>query len=162
MLNISIEQHITVNVEEHLWVKGDAMRLRQVITNLLENASKYSPPNGRIQIVAQTIPLSRLPDKQVDFSILARGEDPQVVLVRVCDEGEGIAPEDTEKIFEKFVRASRSLTTTVRGTGLGLFICRQFIEAMKGRLWLEQSIPGKGSIFSFYLQRVPHPAVQGE
>ena len=71
--------------------------------------------------------------------------------MRVCDEGEGIDPGDQQKIFEKFVRASRSLTTPIRGSGLGLYICRRYIEAMGGRLWLEQSIPGEGSVFSFYL-----------
>jgi signal transduction histidine kinase len=162
MLNVGAEQRITTTVAEDLWVSGDALRLRQVITNLLENATKYSPPHGRIQITAQAIVLSSLPDNQVDFSILASGEDPEVVRVRVCDEGEGIAPEDAELIFEKFVRAPRSLTTPVRGTGLGLFICRRFIEAMGGRLWLEQSIPGKGSIFSFYLMRTPIPANKGD
>lgn len=109
-------------------------------------------------ILAQPMLLSQLPEDQVDYTILASGEDPEVVKVRVCDEGEGILPEDTEKIFEKFVRAPRSLTTPVRGTGLGLFICRRFIEAMGGRLWLERSVPGTGSIFSFYLMRAPQPA----
>lgn len=161
MLNISIDQHITVEIPVSLWVTGDAMRLRQVISNLLENAAKYSPPHGRIQISGRSIPLSWLPENQVDYNILANGDDPEVVQISVYDEGEGIAPEDTEKIFEKFVRAPRSLTTPVRGTGLGLFICRRFIEAMGGRLWLEQSVLGKGSIFSFYLMRAPQPVAKG-
>jgi signal transduction histidine kinase len=82
--------------------------------------------------------------------------------VRVRDEGEGIPLEDQEKIFEKFVRATRSLTTTVRGSGLGLFICRRYIEAMGGRLWLEISIPGEGSVFSFYLPRIDAPLGTGD
>lgn len=162
MLNISIKQHITMEVARDLWVNGDQSRLRQVITNLLENAAKYSPSHSRILIVARATELALIPENQVDYEILASGNNPEVVLVRVCDEGEGIASEDAEKIFEKFVRAPRSLTTPVRGTGLGLFICRRFIEAMGGRLWLEQSIPGKGSIFSFYLMRVPQPVERRE
>jgi signal transduction histidine kinase len=162
MLNISFEQHIAVEITSDLWVNSDTLRLRQVLTNLLENAAKYSSPQGRILVTARPTRLSWLPENQVDFSILASGVDPEVVHVRVCDEGEGIAAEDAEKIFEKFVRATRSLTTSVRGTGLGLFICRRFIEAMGGRLWLERSIPGKGSIFSFYLMRVPQPITIGE
>lgn len=157
MLNINIVQHIIVEMTEDLWVNGNASRLRQVLTNLLDNAAKYSPPHGRILLRARPLRFSRLPESQIDYSILANGDDPEVVQVWVCDEGEGIAPEDAEKIFEKFVRAPRSLTTAVRGTGLGLFICRRFIEAMGGRLWLEQSIPGRGSVFSFYLMRVPQP-----
>ncbi|HAE81815.1 MAG TPA: hypothetical protein DCK85_00385, partial [Ktedonobacter sp.] len=50
-----------------------------------------------------------------------------------------------------------SLTTPVRGSGLGLFICRRYIEAMGGRLWLEQSAPGEGSVFTFYLQQLDAP-----
>lgn len=157
MLNINIVQHITVDIAEDLWVNSNASRLRQVLTNLLDNAAKYSPPHGRILLRARSLQFSRLPDRQIDYNILASGADPEVVQVWVCDEGEGIVPEDAEKIFEKFVRAPRSLTTAVRGTGLGLFICRRFIEAMGGRLWLDQSIPGRGSVFSFYLMRVPQP-----
>jgi signal transduction histidine kinase len=157
MLNINIDQQITVEIGADLWVNSDSLRLRQVITNLLDNAAKYSPPHGRILITARATPLSWLPDSQVDYNIIANGEDPEVVIVRVCDEGQGIDLEDAEKIFEKFVRAPHSLTTPVRGTGLGLFICRRFIEAMGGRLWLERSVPGQGSIFSFYLMRIPQP-----
>ncbi|MGH2481110.1 MAG: sensor histidine kinase, partial [Ktedonobacteraceae bacterium] len=162
MLNINIDQLITVEIAPDLWVCGDTLRLRQVISNLLDNAAKYSPPRGRILISARVTTLSQLPENQVDYTILTSGADPEVVVVRVCDEGEGIAPEDVEKVFEKFVRAPRSLTTMVRGTGLGLFICRRFIEAMGGRLWLECSVPGKGSIFSFYLMRAPQPAEMRE
>jgi signal transduction histidine kinase len=75
----------------------------------------------------------------------------------VVDEGEGIPIEDQQRIFEKFVRATRSLTTPVRGSGLGLYICRRYIEAMGGRLWLEESISQRGSIFSFYLPRIDAP-----
>ncbi|MEO7020466.1 MAG: ATP-binding protein [Ktedonobacteraceae bacterium] len=158
MLNINIEQVITVDIAADLWVNSDTLRLRQVITNLLDNAAKYSPPRGRILIAARATNLSKLPENQVDYTnILTSEADPEVIVIRVCDEGDGIAPEDIEKIFDKFVRAPRSLTTSVRGTGLGLFICRRFIEAMGGRLWLEVSRPGKGSIFSFYLMRVSQP-----
>lgn len=162
MLNISIDQIITVDIAPDLWVNSDALRLRQVITNLLDNAAKYSPPRGRILISARMTNLSKMPERQVDYNILTSGADPEVIVIRVCDEGDGIMPEDTEKIFEKFVRAPRSLTTSVRGTGLGLFICRRFIEAMGGRLWLEVSVPGKGSIFSFYLTRMPQPTEDRE
>jgi len=158
MLNINLEQPITVNIAPDLWVNSDALHLRQVITNLLDNAVKYSPPRGRTEIRARSMLLSQLPEDQANYTILASGDDPEVVRVDVCDQGEGIAPEDIDKIFEKFVRAPRSLTTPVRGTGLGLYICRSFIEAMGGRLWLDRSTPGLGSIFSFYLMSVPQPA----
>jgi signal transduction histidine kinase len=157
MLSINIEQKITLQIADDIWLHCDATRLRQVMTNLLDNAAKYSPPNGRIIVTGSATTLSQLPEDQVDYALLADGIDPQVALVRVCDGGEGIAPEDQQKIFEKFVRASRSLTTPIRGSGLGLYICRRYIEAMGGRLWLEQSIPGEGSVFSFYLPCIDAP-----
>ncbi len=157
VLSINIEQKITIQIAGDLWAYCDAMRLGQVLSNLLDNAAKYSPPGSRILITGRATTLSQLPEDQVDYALLANGDDPPLAVVHVCDEGEGIAPEDQQKIFEKFVRASRSLTTPIRGSGLGLYICRRYIEAMGGRLWLEQSVPGEGSIFSFYLPRIEAP-----
>ena len=156
MLSVNIEQKIVTQVGTDLWVSGDPLRVRQVLTNLLDNAAKYSPMDGRIEVIAGTTTLSHigLPDDQLDVEANPRLP---VVLVQVYDEGEGIDAEDQEKIFEKFVRATRSLTTPVRGSGLGLFICRRYIEAMGGRLWLQQSIPREGSVFSFYLPRMDAP-----
>lgn len=160
MLSASIEHKIDVRVTPELWVNCDPLRLRQVMTNLLDNAVKYSPLEGHIELEAQATTLFQLqlPEDQVDPE---RG-DIAVVVVRVRDNGEGILEEDQRKIFEKFVRASRSLTTSVRGTGLGLYICRRYIEAMGGRLWLEQSIPGEGSTFSFYLPCINAPTDIGQ
>jgi signal transduction histidine kinase len=157
MLSIDIEQKITLQIADDIWVQCDAVRLRQVMTDLLDNAAKYSPPDGRIIVTGSATTLSQLPEDQVDYAQIAEGFDPPVALVRVCDEGEGITPDDQQKIFEKFVRASRSLTTPIRGSGLGLYICRRYIEAMGGRLCLEQSIPGEGSVFTFYLPRIEAP-----
>ena len=157
MLSINIEQQITLQIADDIWVQCDAMRIRQVMTNLLDNAAKYSSPGGRIIVTGSATTLSQLPEDQVDYAQLTEGFDPPVALVRVCDEGQGISPEDQQKIFEKFVRAPRSLTTPIRGSGLGLYICRRYIEAMGGRLWLEQSIPGEGSVFSFYLPSIDPP-----
>jgi signal transduction histidine kinase len=164
MLSVNIEQKITTHVPPDLWIRCDAMRLRQVLTNLLDNAAKYSPPDGRILLTASGTTLSQLsqPEDQIDPTLLTEDNDPPVVLVRVCDEGEGIDPEDQQKIFEKFVRAQRSLTTPIRGSGLGLYICRRLVEAMGGRLWLEESTPAEGSIFSFYLPRIEAPIEMSE
>jgi signal transduction histidine kinase len=164
MLSVNIEQEISVHVASDLWVNCDALPLRQVITNLLDNAAKYSPPAGRITVTANSTTLSklRLPEDQMNYAKLVEGDDPAVVQVRVIDEGEGVPAEDQQRIFEKFVRATRSLTTPVRGSGLGLYICRRYIEAMGGALWLEQSTPQRGSIFSFYLPRIEAPIKAGE
>ena len=156
LLSVNIEQKIMTQVNPDLWVSGDPLRVRQVISNLLDNAAKYSPGDGRIEVIAGATTLSQigLPEDQLDVEANPRLP---VVLVQVYDEGEGIDPEDQQKIFEKFVRATRSLTTPVRGSGLGLFICRRYIEAMGGKLWLQQSIPREGSVFSFYLPRMDAP-----
>ena len=158
MLSVNIEQKISPYTEPDLWVTGDPLRVRQVISNLLDNAAKYSRPDSSITIVATATTLSQLPLKQEDPSLLfnSNGDKP-VILISVIDEGEGIHPEDQQKIFEKFVRAPRSLTTPIRGSGLGLYICRRYIEAMGGKIWLAKSDPDNGSIFSFYLPRVNSP-----
>jgi signal transduction histidine kinase len=155
-LSVNIEQKIVSRVASDLWVKADPLPMRQVISNLLDNAAKYSPSNSCIEILAEATLLSEvpLPDDQIDVkSDLGL----PVVLVRVSDTGEGILPGDQQKIFEKFVRAPRSLQSPVRGSGLGLYICRRYIEAMGGRLWLEHSTPDVGSTFSFYLVRQGEP-----
>lgn len=161
MLSVNIEQKITLHIDPTHWVEGDKLRIRQIMTNLLDNAAKYSPGTGHIEMTTSVMTLADvttlLPEDQADHGSIAEHGDELVVLVRVRDEGEGIPPEDQKKIFEKFVRAPRSLTTPIRGTGLGLFICRRYIEAMNGKLWLERSEPNEGSTFSFYLPYIDAP-----
>jgi len=166
MLNLGAEQKIPLFVDSDLWVNGDALHFRQVMTNLLDNAVKYSLPDSPVELYASETTLAQItglmPEDQVDHELLVEQGTMPVVLIRVTDHGEGIHPEDQQKIFDKFVRATRSLTTPVRGSGLGLYICRRYIEAMSGKLWLEQSIPGEGSVFSFYLPQVEPPMQTGE
>ncbi len=137
-----------------------------MITNLLDNAAKYSPSESRISLSAELtiLPyiLDIVPDDQIDHAALVEKGNMRIVLIRVQDQGEGIHPDDQSKIFEKFVRAPRTLTTPVRGSGLGLYICRRYVEAMGGRLWLESSTPNEGSVFTFYLPRVESPIEIGE
>ncbi|GCF10743.1 sensor histidine kinase [Dictyobacter arantiisoli] len=161
MLTHNSEHAINVNVTPDVWLLGDAPRTRQVLTNLLENATKYSPPGTSVEVSATVVPLSAveplMTEDQADPTLLIDTGDIPVVLIRVKDQGEGILPDDQLKIFEKFVRATRSLTTPVRGSGLGLYICRRYVEAMGGKIWLEQSIANEGSTFSFYLPQVLAP-----
>ncbi len=162
MLSVNIEQRIITDIQPNLYMSGDPLRVRQVISNLLDNAAKYSRPDSTIRLVAQAMTYhdieKLLPDGQFKDDM---EEHSTVVLVRVSDQGEGILPEDQQKIFEKFVRAPRTLTTPVRGSGLGLFICRRYIEAMHGQLWLESST-SKGSTFSFYLVQTEVPVTVDE
>jgi len=100
-----------------------------VLVNLIENAVKYSD-EGQIEVrVARR-------DGRVRFS--------------VRDEGPGIPTIQQERIFEKFFRLDPNMTQGVGGTGLGLYICRQLIDAMHGEIWVE-SLPGRGSTFTFEL-----------
>ena len=124
-----LELELAVEPELPL-VAADADKLRQILINLRENAIKYSPDGGRIEIA-----LSRH-DSVVRFS--------------VQDEGIGIAEDEQAQIFERFHRVDPNMTRGVGGSGLGLYICRELVEGMRGRMWVE-SREGEGSTFWFEL-----------
>jgi signal transduction histidine kinase/DNA-binding response OmpR family regulator len=113
---------------------GDAHRLRQVVTNLLGNAVKFTDAGS------------------VDLSVVSEIVDtaaPSCKLrVVIADTGIGMSPEAKDRIFDPFVQAESSTTRRFGGTGLGLAICKQLVEAMGGTIDVE-SEPGKGSTFSF-------------
>ncbi|MCB9412074.1 MAG: response regulator [Actinobacteria bacterium] len=111
-------------------VRGDVRRLRQVITNLIGNAVKFTS-EGEIRLTISALPLS---DGALDFTI------------SVADSGIGIPPEIAAKLFDPFTQADSSTTRVYGGTGLGLAICRRLVEQMSGSIWVE-SEPGKGSNF---------------
>ncbi len=113
-------------------VRGDAERLRQVLSNLLSNAIKYSPRGGLIRTGGWT--------------------DDDWVYVYVADEGIGIPKPEQERIFERFYRAESPLTRRTEGVGLGLYLCKEVVEAHGGKIWV-QSEPGKGAKFIFKLPR---------
>jgi signal transduction histidine kinase len=104
----------------------DENKLRQVLANLIDNAIKYSPDGGAVEIRLLSV----------------NGE----CLVEVADEGLGIPGSELERIFEKFYRLDPQQTRGVGGSGLGLYICRELVERMNGRLEVD-SEPGKGSRF---------------
>jgi signal transduction histidine kinase len=112
-------------------VIGDATRLRQVVDNLISNAIKYSESGGVVRVQA--------------------GVDNGHVVVRVCDDGPGIAPEHHAQIFEKF---GRVVGTARPGTGLGLFLSRSFAEAHGGSLAVD-SAPGEGAVFILSIPASP-------
>lgn len=114
-------------------VRGDRDRLMQVMENLLSNAAKFCPGEGG----------------RVTVALAARGSEARV---SVADNGIGIGAEDQRLIFEKFRQAGQSPRghAVPKGTGLGLPICRQIIDHLGGRLWVE-SVAGGGSVFSFVL-----------
>lgn len=114
------------------YVYADPERLREIITNIFDNAVKYTT-SGKI-----TLGLSA---------------DDNVVQIHVADTGPGIPPEDIPHLFQKFYRVDNSTTRTIGGTGLGLFICRKIAELYHGKIWVT-STPGKGSTFYVNLPRM--------
>jgi PAS domain S-box-containing protein len=117
-------------------VAADKDRARQVLVNLVENAVKYSPGGGKIEVGLESA------DGSVQFSVI--------------DEGMGIPSDEQPRIFEKFYRLDPNMTQGIGGTGLGLYICSELVERMGGQIWLE-SEEGKGS--SFYFQ-LPSPSAR--
>ena len=115
-------------VDAHLGqVRADERKIRQVVLNLLSNAIKFTPEGGRIE--ASAVPKNGS------------------VEISVSDTGVGIAPEDQEAVFEKF-RQVGAAEKKVEGTGLGLTLCRKFVELHGGRIWVKGQI-GVGSTFTF-------------
>jgi signal transduction histidine kinase/DNA-binding response OmpR family regulator len=115
-------------------VRGDPARLRQILTNLIGNAIKFTE-KGEIKVTVA--PVQAVPD-----------EGPIMLNFTVQDTGIGISKKDQARIFESFTQADASVTRRYGGTGLGLSISSKLVSLMKGRLWLV-SDPGKGSAFHF-------------
>lgn len=151
---------VTLEIAPGLTALADASRLRQILVNLLTNALKYSAPGTPIVIAAQ--PLSP-PHRARIRSILPRADRRSAVAVAaavplpmariaVRDRGLGVPPRDAGKLFQRFVRLERDIAGSVRGTGVGLYLCRVLVEAMGGSIWVESSgIEGEGSTFAFTL-----------
>ncbi|MBI2958382.1 MAG: GAF domain-containing protein [Chloroflexi bacterium] len=116
-------------------VQADSDKLRQVVYNLLDNAVKYSPGGGPVKVAAT----SEHGGKEVRISI--------------SDKGLGIPAEEIPKLYTRFHRVQRLEVQGVRGTGLGLYICKSLVEMMRGRIWVESTL-GKGTTFYVSLPAV--------
>jgi len=126
------QRQVEVDIPADLMVLADETRLKQILRNLIANALRYSPYKTPIRITAR--------------------QEQDMVRVNVIDRGPGIPQDKHKVIFEKFVRLERDRLGITGGTGLGLFITRQLVEAMKGSITVESSgIEGEGAIFSFTL-----------
>jgi two-component system phosphate regulon sensor histidine kinase PhoR len=115
-------------------VHGDGERTRQVLLNLIDNAIKYSPSGGRIEVALAVV------GDRLRFS--------------VHDQGLGIPVGEQERIFDKFYRLDPDQRRGIGGTGLGLYICRELVRSMHGSIWVE-SETGKGTTFAFELPAEP-------
>jgi signal transduction histidine kinase len=121
-------------------IEADAQRIEQVLTNLVDNAMKYSP-NGGLIVVRGTV----------------REHE---VVISVSDQGIGIAPEHLNKLFERFFRARSSVGPQVSGTGLGLPISDAIVRALGGRIWAESTL-GSGTTLSFTVPRTGIDSADG-
>ena len=119
----------------HLPVYADRNRITQVISNLLDNAQKFTSEG---YVVVTT-------DKKIDENNNSNNNNHSIAIINVCDTGSGVDPEIMPRLFTKF--SSKSFS----GTGLGLYICKNIVEAHGGRIWGENNKDGKGATFSFTL-----------
>jgi len=110
---------------------ADCDRVVQVLTNLLANALRYTPPGGEVLIDA--------------------ADCDESVILRVSDTGVGLAAEHLDHVFERFYRVEKSRSRASGGAGIGLAISRAVVEAMGGKIWAESAGPGRGTAFSFTL-----------
>ncbi len=112
--------------------RGDAGKIKQILGNIIDNSIKYTKRGG---------------------IIVSLSADQNFVTVKISDTGIGIAPEDIPKLFTKFTRAKDAFRTNVIGTGLGLYIAKQMVEAQGGKIWVESEGLGKGSTFFIRLPK---------
>ena len=136
-MRIHLPERITLAVwdtEPLPSISCDPDNVRQVLSNLIDNAIKYSPSGGVVEVRV--------------------GRNGNSVRFAVRDEGLGIADAEQRRIFEKFYRADPNLSRGIGGTGLGLYICQELVRRMDGRIWVESS-EGEGSTFSFELPIAP-------
>jgi signal transduction histidine kinase len=124
-------QRVDVVAAPDVRVSADRLVLRDAVTNLVDNAIKYSPPGATVRI-------------QVDGG-------PEQATLSVADEGAGIPPEHRDRIFDRFYRVDQARSREMGGTGLGLAIAKWAVEANGGRISLESS--STGSIFRIHLRR---------
>jgi signal transduction histidine kinase len=127
-----IELRVKLPSEDDLLIQLDRGKIKQVLSNLIHNAIKFTPEEGTVTVSASS-------------------ED-EWIKVRVSDTGIGIPEGELEKIFDRFYQVDSSLTRKVGGTGIGLSIAKEYVEMHGGKIWVESKL-GKGSTFTFTLPK---------
>lgn len=118
-----------------VWIKGDIVRLEQVLGNLLENAVKYSPEGGLLRVTLT--------------------QDAAGTQLSVQDDGIGLPEGAEEQIFQPFARASNAVEHALPGVGIGLYVSRMMVEMQGGRLWAESGGEGLGTAMHIWLPQLP-------
>jgi CheY-like chemotaxis protein len=127
---------VNLNTDVPPSIVGDELRLSQVITNLLTNAIKFTPENGKVTLSAEKT-------EDADGEITLR--------IEVADTGIGISEENQKRLFTSYNQADNTITKKFGGTGLGLVISKRIVELMQGKIWIESEL-GKGSKFIFTIK----------
>lgn len=140
----------TSNHQEDIQIDGDALRMRELFINLIENGIKYTEEGGSIQITLS----KETPSPDRDPSTWGNGDQAKFVKIVVSDTGIGIAKEDQKKIFDRFFRVDKARSREQGGSGLGLSICKWIAEAHQGEINVESEM-GKGSSF---IVKLPLPS----
>ncbi|MBR9979559.1 MAG: response regulator [Desulfatitalea sp.] len=143
----SIEILVDIDPQTPKGMKGDPLRLQQILTNLISNAIKFTPPGGVILLSV----------KEINKPTQGGATDELLLAFSVKDTGMGIAPEYKHLLFEPFSQADTSSTRKYEGTGLGLSICKQLVTMMGGEIGVVSDL-GKGSNFFFTVRLYRPPA----
>ncbi len=132
---------VHLDISEELVILANERYFRQVLRNLLSNAFKYAPMSPEVLVSAGFYDDAAQPSESLSQ-----------VCIKVKDAGPGIPPDELPNLFNQFVRLKRDISGQVSGSGLGLYISKQMVEVMGGRIWAESAgIPGQGSCFCFTL-----------
>jgi signal transduction histidine kinase len=115
-----------------LEIKGDKERVKRILVNLIDNGLKYGGSSGKVRVTAEV--------------------DGDAVVVGVHDHGPGISAESREKLFNRFYRGDDEIAAQTRGSGLGLYIVKNIVEAHNGKIWVD-SAPGRGASFYFTIPK---------
>jgi signal transduction histidine kinase len=137
-------------------VLGDRDRLKQLIANLVENAVRYTPNNGRIEVsVTGALVVQQRARAARSRSARASGSSTDMALLSIADSGIGISPADLPHVFERFFRADKARSRAHGGTGLGLSIAQYIAQAQGGRIDVSSEGTNRGSTFVVRLPLAP-------
>jgi signal transduction histidine kinase len=152
--NIKLNAEIEKDVDT---IIADERKIKQILFNLLSNAMKFTPEGGSVRVTARRITPPFLPlDKGRLGGVMP---DADYIEITIEDTGIGISTEDQKRLFQPFQQLEAAITKKVAGTGLGLNLCKKFVELHGGKIWVESEV-GKGSKFIFVIPTKAKPSLK--